>query len=363
MGGQEDHSSKASHPGVRAALGRVVGILIVVAAIALAAYAVYYLDTSPRTDDAFAQADTIGVAAQVSGRIQNLRVRDNQAVKQGDVLFEIDPRPYRYALERSRSALDALEKQIGLQQRDVNAQQFGAVAARTNIARAEVQAKQAADTLNRVEPLLAKGYVTAEQVDQARTARQSADATLEVARRDAQRAAAAVGSTDATIAKLGELRAAVGLAEFDLEQTVVRAPFNGRVVDLNIAVGAFAAAGRPLFTLIDTQNWYVIANFRETELKRIRPGMAAEVFLMADPDRRFAGKVDSIGFGVYPQDGGGSTGGLPNVTRTINSAHEAQRCPLRIRVNKPEPDLFRIGASAVALIPSEREANKRSSAR
>jgi len=363
MAENEDRSPVTPRPGIRAALGRVVGILIVVATVALAAYVVYYLDTSSRTDDAFAQADTIGVAPQVSGRIQSLRVHDNQAVKQGDVLFEIDPRPYRYALDRARAALDALEKQIGLQQRDVNAQQFSAAAARISIARAEAQAKQAADTLNRVEPLLAKGYVTAEQVDLARTARQSADAALEVARRDAQRAAAAVSSTDATIAKLGELRAAVGLAEFDLEQTVVRAPFNGRVVDLNIAVGAFAAAGRPLFTLIDTQNWYVIANFRETELKGIRPGMAAEVFLMSDPDRRFAGKVHSIGFGVYPQDGGGSTGGLPNVARTINWVHVAQRFPVRIRVDEPQADLFRIGASAVALIPPEREANKRSSAR
>src|SRR5262252_1655744 len=297
MAGPEDQSSKASHPGVRAALGRVVGILIVVAAIALAAYAVYYLDTSPRTDDAFAQADTIGVAPQVSGRIQSLRVHDNQAVKQGDVLFEIDPRPYRYALDRSRSALDALEKQIGLQQRDVNAQQFGAAAARTSIARAQAQAKQAADTLNRLEPLLKQEYVTAEQVDQARTAKQAADAAVDVARSEAQRAAAGVGSTDAMVARLGELRAAVAMAEYDLEQTVVRAPFDGTVVDLNIAVGAFAATGRPLFTLIDTQNWYVIANFRETELKGIRSGMPAEVYLMSDPGRRLAGTVRSIGPG------------------------------------------------------------------
>jgi multidrug efflux system membrane fusion protein len=91
--------------------------------------------------------------------------------------------------------------------------------------------------------------------------------------------------------------------------------------------------------------------------------MAAEVFLMADPDRRFAGKVHSIGFGVYPQDGGGSANGLPNVARTINWVHVAQRFPVRIRVDEPQADLFRIGASAVALIPSEREANKRSPAR
>jgi multidrug efflux system membrane fusion protein len=362
---ETQHSASAPPPpgDTRPALGRVVGIAIVVAALALGAYVVYYLDTSPRTDDAFVQADTIGVAPQVSGRIVNLRVRDNQAVKRDDVLFEIDPRPYRYALDRARAALETLEKQIGLQQRGVNAQQFGAAAARTSVARAQAQANQAADTLDRIEPLLAKEYVTAQQVDEARTAKRTADAALGVARSDAERAVAGVSSVDALVAQLGELRAAVATAEYDLEQTVVHAPFDGTVVNLNIAVGEVAAAGRPLFTLIDTQNWYVIANFRETELKGIHPGMGAEVYLMADPSRRFPGTVRSIGFGVYPQDGGGSAGGLPNVARTINWVHVAQRFPVRIRVENPQADLFRIGASAVAVIASEREAANASSSR
>src|SRR5215468_8275906 len=110
---EDSASATPAHKGIRPSLGRVVGILIVVAAIALGAYVIYYLDTSPRTDDAFVQADTIGVAPQVSGRILNLRVHDNQAVKKGDVLFEIDPRPYQYSLDRARAAVSTLEKQIG----------------------------------------------------------------------------------------------------------------------------------------------------------------------------------------------------------------------------------------------------------
>ncbi|HYR35989.1 MAG TPA: biotin/lipoyl-binding protein, partial [Burkholderiales bacterium] len=290
-------------------LGRIVGLGIVLAAIALAVYVVYSIDQSPRTDDAFVRADTIGVAPQVSGRIVSLHVRDNQAVKQGDVLFEIDPEPYQHTLERARAALDSLEKQIGLSQRDVNAQKFAATAARANIERAEAQAKQAADTLARIEPLLAKEYVTAEQVDQTRTAKRTADAALLVAQRDADRAAAAVSGVDALVAKLGELRAAIATAEYDLRQTVVRAPFDGRVVDLDIAEGEYAATGRRLFTLIDARTWYVIANFRETALKGIRPGMAAEVYLMSDPGKRLAGTVQSIGFGVFPEEGGSSANG------------------------------------------------------
>src|SRR5712664_710832 len=320
-------------------LGRSVGLGIVVAAIGLAVYVVYSIDQSPRTDDAFVRADTIGVAPQVSGRIVNLHVRDNQAVKQGDVLFEIDPEPYRHTLERARAALDSLEKQIGLSQRDVNAQKFAATAARANIERAEAQAKQAADTLARIEPLLAKEYVTAEQVDQTRTAKRTADAALRVAQRDADRAAAAVSGVDALVAKLGELRAAVATAEYDLRQTVVRAPFDGRVVDLDIAQGEYAATGRRLFTLIDARTWYVIANFRETALKGIRPGMPAEVYLMSDPGKRFAGTVQSIGFGVFPEEGGSSANGLPKVPRSINWVRVAQRFPVRIRVEHPPAEL------------------------
>ena len=339
----------------RKKLGRIVGLAIVLATVALAVYVVYDLDQSPRTDDAFVRADTIGVAPQVSGRIVTLHVRDNQAVKQGDVLFEIDPEPYQHTLERARAALDSLEKQIGLSQRDVNAQKFAATAARANIERAEAQAKQAADTLARIEPLLAKEYVTAEQVDQARTSKRTADAALLVAQRDADRAAAAVSGVDALVAKLGELRAAVATAEYDLRQTVVRAPFDGRVVDLDIAEGEYAATGRRLFTLIDARTWYVIANFRETALNGIRPGMAAEVYLMSDPSKRFAGTVQSIGFGVFPEEGGSSANGLPKVPRSINWVRVAQRFPVRIRVENPPAELFRIGASAVALIPHERQ--------
>lgn len=360
---KQDAAPTPSLARVRPLLGRIVGLSILVAAAGLTIYVIHYLNHSLRTDDAFVRADTIGVAPQVSGRIIRLPVRDNQPVKKGDVLFELDSLPYQYSLARARAALDAQEKQIGLQQRDVDAQKFGASAAKANIARAQAQARQAADTLDRLEPLLSKEYITAEQLDQARTARLSADAALLMARGDAARAEAAVGSVDAVVARLGELRAAVAMAEYDLDQTVVRASFDGTVVDLNIAEGEYASTGKPLFTLIDTEKWYVMANFRETELNRIRPGMTAEVFILADPSRRFTGTVQSISSGVYPEEGGGSTGGLPKVPRSINWVRVAQRFPVRIRIDNPQADLFRIGASAVALISPEGERTKTTSAR
>ena len=332
---------------------------ILLATVALVAYVVYYLDQLLCTDDAFVRADTIGVALQVSGRIVNLLVHDNQAVKKGDVLFEIDPVPStgtRSSVRARRST--ALKSRSASVDATCGRSSRRRSAARANIDRAEAQAKQATDTLGRIEPLLAKEYVTAEQVDQARTAKRTAEAAVQVAQRDAERAAAAVSGVDALVAKLGELRAAVATAEYDLEQTVTRAPFDGRVIDLDIAQGEFAATGRRLFTLIDTRNWYVIANFRETALKEIRPGMAAEVYLMSDPSRRFSGTVHSIGFGVSPEEGGASASGLPRVPRSINWVIVVKRFPACISREAPPEDLFRIGASAVALIPPQGGANE-----
>src|SRR5258706_13945826 len=207
----------------RAIAGRITGFAILLAAIAAIAYVVYFIDQYPRTDDAFARADTIGVAPQVSGRITDLKVQDNQMVRKGDVLFAIDPIPYEHVLERTKAALAALQRQIGLTQREVNAQKFSAAASRANIGRADAQYKQATDTLNRIEPLLAQEFVTAEKVDQARTARRSAGAGLEAAQQDARRADAAGSGGDGLVARLGELRAGGAGPEDELQNTIMSA--------------------------------------------------------------------------------------------------------------------------------------------
>jgi len=324
-------------------------IAVAVLAVGAIGYALGFADTYPRTDDAFAQADAIGVASQVAGRIVTLEVKDNASVKKGDILFTIDDRPYRFEAERLHAQLATLEHQIVLTQRQVDAQKYAALASAANVQRAEQSAAQRESTLSRMEPLLKGEFVTQEQIDQARTARDTAASELQAAMLDHKRAVSAVSGVDALVAQKKELEAAIAHAEYQLEQTVVRAPFDGRVVDLDIAEGEFASVGKPLFTLIDTQTWYVIANFRETELPRMRPGTHMRVYLMIDPQRKFEGVVDSIGWGVLP-DEGGSAQGLPKVPKSINWVHVAQRFPVRIRVLEPSSDLFRIGASAVAVV-------------
>ncbi|RKP47133.1 multidrug transporter subunit MdtN [Pararobbsia silviterrae] len=331
-------------------------LLIVFAALAVLAV-IWRVDTAPRTDDAYAYADTIGVSPEVGGKIVNLAVRDNQAVKQGDLLFEIDPRPYRYALQRAQAALAQLDAQIPLTQRSVNAQNYSASAAKAAVLRAQAAAKQTSDTLARMEPLIAKGYVSADELDRARTAQRSAQAELDAARSQSQEAQAAVSGVEALVAQRGVLEADIANARLNLEYATVRAPFDGRIAGLKTSVGQYVSAQKPVFTLIDTRHWYVIANFRENELTHIRPGTRATVYLMSNTGQRFDGTVDSIGFGVDPQDGGESANGLPNIQRSINWVHVAQRFPVKIRVEAPNADLFRVGTSAVAVLRTTRDAS------
>ena len=293
-------------------------LLVVALALVALVFVIWRVDSAPSTNDAYASADTIDVVPEVSGRIVELAVTDNQAVKQGDLLFRIDPRPYEANLAKAEASLAALDKQIMLTQRSVDAQQFGADSVNATVEKARAAAKQATDTLRRTEPLLKEGFVSAEDVDRARTAQRAAEADLNAVLLQAQSAASAVSGVDALVAQRAAVEADIALTKLHLEMATVRAPFDGRVISLKTSVGQFASAMRPIFTLIDTRHWYVIANFRETDLKNIRSGTPATIRLMSDSGKTFEGKVDSIGYGVLPDDGGLVLGGLPKVSRSIN---------------------------------------------
>jgi membrane fusion protein, multidrug efflux system len=338
----------SSSPSPRAT--KWIPLVIVAIAVVALAFVVWRLDHAPETDDAYVYADSINVVPEVSGRIVDLPVSDNQLVRQGDLLLRIDPRPYEDALAQARAQLVTLDSQIMLTQRSVNAQKFQASAAKATVERARAAAKQAQDTLERLAPLEASGYAAAEDVDRARTARRSTEAELNAALLQAEQAAAAVSGVDALVAQRAVVAAQIAIAELHLEWTVVRAPFDGRVVALKTTVGQYASAQKPIFTLVDARRWYVVANFRETELKRIYPGAPCTVHVMSNASRRFRGAVDSIGYGVLPGDGGLVMEGLPRVERSINWVHVSQRFPVKIRVEQPDPDLFRVGASAIAVV-------------
>ena len=334
---------------VRRLLGILFSVVAVVALVVLSVLASQRLSARPRTDDAFLQADLVHMAPDISGRIVKLAVHDNELVHAGELLFEIDPEPYRLRVAQATAEVRGLEGKLGVTSDQVASQTSKAAAANTGIGTAKAQLDLASSTLARLQPLLARGFVTAQQVDQARTARQSAQLSLEQARQQADEARKGISSIKPAEQDLLAAQAALALAERDLRLTTTQAPCDGRITGLDIAAGEFAAVGKPLFTIIDTEHWWAVGNFRETDLAGLRPGQRALVYVLAASGLPLAGTVESLGWGVSP-DEGAQFEGLPRVPRSLNWVRIAQRFPVRVRLDAPPADLMRIGASAAIVI-------------
>jgi multidrug resistance efflux pump len=168
------------------------------------------------------------------------------------------------------------------------------------------------------------------------------------ARSEKLRAEDSIGQIDGVNARVAAAEAAVHAAELDLNYCRVYAPFTGLVVNKNISNGAFARTGQEVFTLVDTRTWYVVANFRETQLRHVHAGTPVRLYLQSRPGKYFQGTVVGLGWAVLPENGT-SVNGLPRVERALDWIRLAARFPVRIKVENPD-DSFRLGASAVATI-------------
>jgi multidrug efflux system membrane fusion protein len=328
----------------------ILSVAIVGSAVALSLFAWDANERHPRTDDGVARANVIGIAPRVSGPIIRINVSDNQFVKGGDLLFEIDPADFQLSVDRAKSALDALDQQIETAKSQDAQLKFQIKAAEAAVRQATAERDQAADSLHRLEPLLPKAFATREQVDEARTKVTSLDAEVAQANEKLNQARVAVSSLATLQAQRPGAVAALGTAQLELSYTRTYAPFDGQVVGLNISEGAYAHAGVEVFSFLDSRTWYVLANFRERELPNIRPGMKAEIYLLSNPDRRFQGVVQGISPAVQSQEDDVEIKGLPFVKRDLNWVRIAQRFPVRIEIENPDSKIFRMGTTAVTTI-------------
>src|ERR1700744_3408477 len=312
-------------------LGRVISIAIILCAAITGLLAVRQVTANPRTDDAEVFANYIGMAPLVNGPITHLYVVDNQLVKQGDPLFEIDDRPYAYALAHAKSDQQALHGEIDDERRIIAGKVSGVDVARASalsaeasqlrsaaaidqakadvanakaaVERADAELGYASNNLHRIEPLLAKQFVTVDQIDQARTLEISrsqashqarsqlalaeaglaaaeaqyhqSQATLEESHHQVQQATHNVTTLEPLVGQLPGKQAAIDTAQYNYDNCKIVSPFNARVTNLTISQGAYATAGQQIFTLIDTRIWWAMANLRETQLQHLRPCMDA----------------------------------------------------------------------------------------
>jgi membrane fusion protein, multidrug efflux system len=307
-------------------LGRFISIVVIVLAVALGLYTLHDSETHPTSSDSSIDADVVHVAAAVGGRIIQLPVVENMRIAEGSLLFQIDPLPYHLAVEQSAA-------ELGI--------------AKSNAAVATDQTKSAKEdhdlatrTVERLRPLAANGYVPQQQLDQAQVSEKDTATKLVQAQESQVAAEATVRARTAALA----------LAQRQLDDTTVRATHNGLVVGLTVSTGEFVTPAQALFTLINTDEWFAVGNFRETDLSSISVGDCATAFSMLDRKVPIKGIVQGVGWGVVDQDRVNVPRSVPYVERSLNWVRVAQRFPVRVRLEQPPQELMRLGASAVVEI-------------
>jgi len=330
--------------------GYLIALAIVVVAVAVAIYAYVRTSRYPSTDDATIDAEVVHVATPVGGRIVKLVVTENQHVKKGDLLFEIDPVPYRLTVAQAQADVELARASLGTRRRSLISEHATANVASDQSSRAAHNYELASRTVQRLAPLAAQGYVPAQQLDQAQVAQRDAAISLQQANEQKRATAQTIGNDDDAIATLHAREAALARAQHALDDTVVRAPHDGWVTGLSVLSGETVAPNQSIFTLIHSGEWFAVANFRETTLSAISVGDCATVYSMIDRSQSIQGKVDSIGAGIADTDRVNLPRALPIVQPSVNWVRVAQRFPVRVRLEAPADGLVRVGASAIVEI-------------
>ena len=295
------------------------------------------------TDDAYVGAHVVEIAAQVSGPVARLFVHDNQYVHKDLPLFDIDPRPFQLAVAQDQARLALTEQSVAAAQAAVRAAQAQVTERRVQLQNARVNAA-------RVERLAREKYLSSQAADNAATAVKSAAAALAAAKADLKQAIVNLGKPGNQNARIEGARAALARARLNLQYTYVTAPTSGWVTRMSLRPGNMVQSGTPLFALISDAQFWVDANFKETDLQSIRPGQPAVIHVDMYPDHRFRGIVESISGGS-----GAAFSLLPPQNATGNWVKVTQRVPVRVRILDPSRGYpLRVGTSATVTVDTAR---------
>jgi len=342
--------------------------------IASAVFAFKYWDyiTNPWTRNGQVRAQVIQITPRVSGPLVKLPVADNQFVKAGDLLFEIDQRTFEAALEQARAEFDDTRDEIQALEKQVAAAQAKLEAAEATIKQAEAAVKgytgRVEETLKeyrRQQSLDKQGATSKRMVEGAKANWVAAEnrkanaeaqllqmqASLSEAIANLAKAQADLGAPGDQNAQVRLAKAKVRTAELNLEFTNQKAPVDGYVTNLNLRLGSQAVENKPIMALVDVNSYWVTGFFRENYIENIRKGNRAIVTLMTYPDKPLEGRVDSLGWGIAQDDGSTGFELLPNINPTFEWIRLAQRVPVRIHLEKvPDGVQLRVGTTASVLV-------------
>ena len=307
---------------------------------------------TPFTSQARVEGFVVGVAPQVAGTVTRMMVTNNQEVEKDQPLFEVDPSPFRIALDKAQSDLENAGRQVG-------AGSAGVAAARANLVAARANEDKTRKEAARLERLYEQdpGTVSVRRVEVAQASWDQAKAQVTAAQADIQRAIEQMGGDDAennTILKTA--MTAVAKAELDLANTVVRATARGVVTDLTTDVGRYAGTGSPVLTLIGIHDVWINAEFTENNLGHVKVGTPVDILFDVMPGRVFHGEVRSFGLGVSGSKNQ-PVGNLPSIQNDRDWLRQAQRFPVIIGFDVGQDaalkDQLRIGGQASVIAYSE----------
>jgi membrane fusion protein, multidrug efflux system len=326
-------SASLPPPRRRFRAGLVIVVVLALAVNAAAAfYYVRFIAPFEATDAAFIESYVAFISPRVSGPVVKLRVTDNQRVKAGDVLVEIDPRDYQVLVDQAKADLAAAASRIRQAEAQIVVDQAKADQQQAAVAAAQAIAERTEADRVRYESVQSQA-ISRSQLDLAKTSASSAVAEVEVARNQARAAVAQVELDRADVetarAAVQQVQTRLAQAQLQLSYTTLVAPRDGRVTRRTVEQGAYVQTGEALLALVPDDLW-VVANFKETQLERIRPGQPVQIRVDAYPQRPFKGKVDSL------QAGSGARFSLlPPENAVGNYVKVVQRVPVKIIFDEP----------------------------
>jgi multidrug resistance efflux pump len=346
--------------------------VIVLAAIGMVAYKYRDYVKYPWTRDGLVRALVVEIVPRVSGPLVRVPIQNNQFVKKGDLLFEIDPSTFQASVNLARAQFDnmgdivkSLVEQVEGLKRTVEQRQAEIGEAKFEVEGSAAQVENARISLGRAKELIAENVNTQRDVDDKSMAYQVAVAKLGADRAKVSQMTAALAQAKADLARgladlgvIGEhnprlrrVAAELEIAQLNLDFTKVWAPTDGYGTNLRSGVGDSAVAHQPMLAVIDANSFYVQAFFRETFVGNFQNGDRAVVTLMSYPDTPLEAKVDSIGWGIAQQNGSTGFELLPSVKPTFEWIRLAQRIPVMVRIEKlPDNVKLRAGTTASVLV-------------
>jgi membrane fusion protein (multidrug efflux system) len=334
-------SSEANNHPPKKTKARLVLVLALAGIGATLGYRWWHGQHYVSTDNAQIEGKIVPMAPRVAGYIKALNIADNQLVKQGELLVKIDDRDYQAKLQQAEAELaiaianagkNAGGEGVGQAMAQISVAQANASAATSNIRQIEANLQKARSDYERLRSLAAQSMASAQQLEAADTAVRAAEAQLKAARDNASAAGEQVTMYSAALrsakSKVDAVRAQRELAAIQLNDTSLNAPLNGMISKKNVEIGQLVQPAQTLFSIVSTDDIWVVANIKETDIGKVKPGNIAHIEVDAYPGEQIEGKVESISAAT-----GAKFALLPPDNATGNFTKVVQRVPVKIRLN------------------------------